>query len=427
MNLDNISYDDTYNYDLNYMINKNEDLDIAIKIKSNINLLFIDINVFKNIDNYNFLDYFTENKIGIIIHNSSELIYISQHIHFTKISSLLIDCDLLNNEDIHAMYFVHKKIYVNYNPDNNNNFEYYQKLILNPCVYCILINNYIFDTIIPKLYTEIKYQYQIPNLICHINIKKIINHIQYNDINQLIKDMIHNVWGKFLIYNISNIPETYTDIEIKKLYFEIGKQCGEIQNCKAFNSESVDYDVSRDIKYIPNINHFYASNIRQPLHTDYAYYEKDNSPDWLILYSLKVAEWGGITSLISTKTLTSILKKYEYNLYEKLNRNITYVYKEDGYNIKHNKVLLNDKNIINWNKFQIDESNDNEIKEICHTFFNFLENKIVGGNIYDISKSWNRGDCVIFNDHLVLHCRSAFYGERWLKDHAIYDKNMPLD
>ena len=56
-------------------------------------------------------------------------------------------------------------------------------------------------------------------------------------------------------------------------------------------------------------------------------------------------------------------------------------------------------------------------------FFNFLENRIVGGGIYDFSKQWKKGDCLIFNDRLNLHGRDAFLGnERWLKDHAFYSK-----
>ena len=40
--------------------------------------------------------------------------------------------------------------------------------------------------------------------------------------------------------------------------------------------------------------------------------------------------------------------------------------------------------------------------------------------MYDMSKKWTTGDCIIFNDHLTLHDRSTFLGNRWLKDHAFF-------
>ena len=60
--------------------------------------------------------------------------------------------------------------------------------------------------------------------------------------------------------------------------------------------------------------------------------------------------------------------------------------------------------------------------KIREELFEFLEKVIVSGGIYDLSKKWNTGDCVIFNDHLTLHGRSAFLGDRWLKDHAVFSK-----
>ena len=60
--------------------------------------------------------------------------------------------------------------------------------------------------------------------------------------------------------------------------------------------------------------------------------------------------------------------------------------------------------------------------KIREEFFKFLENVIVDGCIYYFSKKWDVGDCIIFNDRIMLHGRDAFLGnERWLKDHAFYN------
>ena len=81
---------------------------------------------------------------------------------------------------------------------------------------------------------------------------------------------------------------------------------GELKKCHPVNDKKTKFSNSRDIKYIPNTNRFYSSNQRQPLHNDYAYYPIDFSPDWLILYSLEQCEYGGFTSLITTKLIKKI-------------------------------------------------------------------------------------------------------------------------
>ena len=54
---------------------------------------------------------------------------------------------------------------------------------------------------------------------------------------------------------------------------------------------------------------------------------------------------------------------------------------------------------INWNYWQIKkEYNDESVMNIREEFFNFLEKVIVDGSIYDFSKIWKTGDCIIFND-----------------------------
>jgi hypothetical protein len=248
---------------------------------------------------------------------------------------------------------------------------------------------------------------------------KILCHIDMSIGNPDLKSRIKDVWGEYIVYHIFNLPET----DYVKTYEELAESLGRIRLCPAVNSNEVELKKSTDIKFNPDLYHYFASDTRQPLHTDYSYYPLNDHPDWLMLYCLGIPEYGGKTNILSVKTLISILEKYNPNLLKKINTNVVWKYKGvDGEKI-HKKPLFDGTNI-NWNYWQIDNKlNNNETMKIREELFNFLENVIVDGNIYDFSKKWSIGDCIIFNDHLVLHGRDAFLGHnRWLKDHAFFEK-----
>lgn len=247
----------------------------------------------------------------------------------------------------------------------------------------------------------------------------LIKHIDYNKLKNSLKDEIINLWGKFNVYHIYNVPE----MDYISMYENLAESLGEIRICHSANNKDTPFSKSRDIKPDPNLYHYFSSNSRQPLHTDYAYYESKESPEWIMIYCLEKSEWGGKTHLLSTDTLKKILSKYKPELLEKIKIDVFWKYNGlDGDKI-HKKPILDGKRI-NWNYWQIkEELNTKETIEIRDEFFNFLENYISGGGIFDFSKKWTRGDCIIFNDTLNLHGRDAFLGdERWLKDHAFYNK-----
>ena len=246
----------------------------------------------------------------------------------------------------------------------------------------------------------------------------VIYHLDMANSPKDIKKRIKEVWGQYMAYHIFNVP----DCDYIQVYEELAESLGEIRLCHPVNDKSTKFSKSRDIKYNPDIYHYFASNARQPLHTDYAYYRSDESPDWLILFCIKPSEYGGNTNILSTKKMVAILAKYNQELLEKIKIDVTWkYYGEDGDKL-HKKSIYNGEHI-NWNYWQIkEEHNSEEVMNIREEFFRFLEDVIVGGSMYDFSKTWKSKDCIIFNDKLTLHGRDAFLGDRWLKDHAFFEK-----
>lgn len=359
---------------------------------------------------------------GIVINKYEELNIIIQLKLFNKIKYYFINLNYIDNKNLHLLFFLTKNIYFNY----EKNKKIINKIMLNPTINGLFNNKKIN---LNKNNYKIENQTDICNNICYIDIKSIINDNKPN-FNFIIKK-IKGVWNYFKIYSIINLPENILENnkKINLFYKKIMGEFGYIKTCHPVNNKNTKFSESRDIKYTPNTNHFFSSNSRQPLHNDYAYYQKNMSPDWLLLYSLEQCEYGGYTSIITNEYLKKIIYKYDKKLYEKiLNLNITYKY-EDIKNgqILHKKILLNNKNIMNWNYFQIKkELNNPDIINIKEKLFIFLEKKISDGHIYTIKKKWNKGDGLIFNDHLCLHQRTSFLGNRWLKDIAIIDKNLKL-
>ena len=224
-------------------------------------------------------------------------------------------------------------------------------------------------------------------------------------------------WNYYLMYHIYNVAET----DYITCYENLANELGTIEPCRPVNHESKKVSKSRDIRPDPNLYHFYAANTRQPLHSDYAYFPANNSPDWVLMYCLKPSKLGGTTRFISASKIKEILKMYYPELLKKLTIDVTWSYIGTNGDEIHKKPIFNGEQI-NWNYWQIkSDLNSQEVMNVRKEFFEFLENVIVDGNIYDFSKVWSRGDLVIWNDKKMLHGRDAFLGDRWLKDHALFN------
>lgn len=314
---------------------------------------------------------------------------------------------LLKSKITHLVYFLGGKIICNIDSE----YEI-SKVIQNPMISYLKISN---KSLIDKIKEPPSEINNVQNLTCYIDYNNIINLKQKS-----LLEIILPVWKLFSSYSIFNLPD---DFSAKEEYFNLCESLGRIRVCHSVNDATSKFSKSRDIRYKPNTNHFFSSNSRQPLHTDYAYYIKEDSPEWLMLYCMEPSQFGGITSLLNTSTLSKILKEYRYDLYEKiLNKMINYEYNGVDGNFIHKKKLFDGVNI-SWNYWQIKPGlNDSETMKIVEDLFDFLENIAVSGNIFDFSKEWKKNECIIFSDRVNLHCRSSFLGDRWLKDHAFFSK-----
>ena len=234
-----------------------------------------------------------------------------------------------------------------------------------------------------------------------------------------VTNELQKSWGEYPIYHIYNVAET----DFVLVYENLASELGVIEECRPVNDKSKKASKSRDIRPDPTLYHYYSTNSRQPLHTDYSYFPDSKSPDWLFMYCLTPSDLGGKTRFLTARTLRNILEKYNPALLEKLSVEITWSFVGDNGNEIHSKPILIGERI-NWNYWQIkSELNSKEVMEIREEFFKFLEQMIVAGSIYDFSKIWKRGDVMIFNDKKILHGRDSFLGDRWLKDHALFDFN----
>ena len=121
------------------------------------------------------------------------------------------------------------------------------------------------------------------------------------------------------------------------------------------------------------------------------------------------------------------MKKYNPDLYSRvIDLDFTYtshVDEEGNFEIHDKKFFDENTNYINWNYFQIKEKyNDTNKMNLREEIFKFFYAIISKGLMYDLNINWERGDCILFNDHLNLHTRTAFLGERWLSGNAFFKK-----
>lgn len=370
---------------------------------------FIEIHEINDIRGKNLSKYIEQDPY-IYVKNKN---FISFLLH-KGVNHFVFDENLINEKEVQFLSLINKTVSVKL----DDKTLHVEKYINNPLISNILY----FDKSIERNFNFASRRDY--NHLVNIDVQNIFKYTgeDFNKTNVL--NVIRKIWGHFSSYYIFNLPNNLSDSEIQDLYDFISSNLGRIVKCRPVNDNSEKISYSRDVKYVPNSKHFFSSNKYQPLHSDFAYFTYDKAPDYLTLYCLKKSEFGGITSLLSTETLRNILQKYNKQLFEKICVDFTYksqVDEDNNYEIHDKKCFDLETNYINWNYFQIkEELNSKEKMSIRQEFFDFLNDFIWEGQMMDTNISWQRGDCLLFNDHLNLHTRSAFLGERWLSGNAFF-------
>jgi alpha-ketoglutarate-dependent taurine dioxygenase len=212
---------------------------------------------------------------------------------------------------------------------------------------------------------------------------------------KIIKDLFDQ-------YNILHCIDGPKD-DISDFYIKCSQEVGELVPMEEDSTGDKTGKFFTDVKYPwkEESTSFSHSNTRQPFHTDGSY--EANAPEVTFFCCLRSPDLGGATIFVDANRIKSILSIYFPYLLSELEEEI--VTHEKGNDLKTKPILQNDK--LTWNYFRC---NDCSIK---HKFHNFLENYIIGANLYD-SIYLKKGEALFFKDEELLHGRTAFLGNRWL-------------
>lgn len=176
-----------------------------------------------------------------------------------------------------------------------------------------------------------------------------------------------------------------------------------------------DYDGNKTGRQFTDIKHpwfkpsnsFSHSNTRQPLHTDGSY--EANAPDITFFSCLEAPRFGGQTIFVGLSQIIEFLNEFSPELLHRLkNEIITHGKGNDS----KTKPIIHD-NKLTWNYYRCEPCN------LRDEFHNFLENYVIGGNLYQ-GVSLSPGEALFFKDEDLLHGRNSFIGRRWLIKGGIY-------
>jgi alpha-ketoglutarate-dependent taurine dioxygenase len=171
--------------------------------------------------------------------------------------------------------------------------------------------------------------------------------------------------------------------------------------------------------YDPTIENAYRSSANaQPLHTDGAY--QLESPDATCMYCISNTSIGGETVFIPGEQLIKILRDENPELLDLLCTtpvcfSRTFV---NGENKKERRIIEQDEqgNItLTWNYYRVDPDSSSEIKKMCESFHQYLQQNIMGTDKL-MALHLEPGEAVLWLDEKLLHGRNSFvahkYGDR---------------
>tara|TARA_B110000261_G_scaffold6626_1_gene6775 strand:+ start:3724 stop:4977 length:1254 start_codon:yes stop_codon:yes gene_type:complete len=403
-----------------------EIIDYDSNIVSNL-LQYYKFNTKKSLDEQGqYLYGIMSKKLGVVIDSKSVLDFVINTAILKRLNHFIIEKKFLNDKNVHFLFLIGKDICVNV----DNGCEDISEYLTNPIISHISCDPSLLNKI-QKTANELTQKTANHQTIIHqtffLDVNKHCEYVNDHNYKDLILRNIKKVFGCFTSYYIFNLDKELENTDIEDIYNTLSSNLGNIIKCRPVNNESISTNYTRDVKFIPNTNHFYSSNIMQPLHSDFAYFPYETAADYLTLFCYQKSEYGGITSLITSKKVKQIMKKYNRELYDKIIK-LKFTYKsqvdDDGkFNIHEKLFLDEDTNYINWNNYQIkQEHNSSDKMAIKEEIYKFFDEIISKGYMYDINIEWERGDCILLNDHLNLHTRTSFLGERWLSGNAFFKK-----
>ncbi|MCB9365508.1 MAG: TauD/TfdA family dioxygenase [Flavobacteriales bacterium] len=219
---------------------------------------------------------------------------------------------------------------------------------------------------------------------------------------------------------IKNVSKT---LDIDEFYTKAGKSLGLLlkKDVDPINKKIIDNawtTIRFDKRYIEQT--YKHSNKHQPLHTDYCNASIDI--EGVILFCDVPAQYGGATIFIDGEQVVEILKQYEPQLLERLEKTEIIFGKQPSpiFRKKTRVIQYDEKSVVlNWNYAVVAEDNTEEALRLADEFHFFLEEHIFNSGLTtDIFLKENEG--VIFQDKRVLHGRRAFLGDRFLLKGGIF-------
>jgi hypothetical protein len=160
-----------------------------------------------------------------------------------------------------------------------------------------------------------------------------------------------------------------------------------------------------EISYQPDYSSSYAySNTRQPLHCDNAWFADGAEINFFAMK--RQAHKGGEQTIYPLSRLVEDLMKQEPSLLDDLLAVPVKIKKgESGYEHLTTVIKNIDSPKCYWNFYRTEKDN-RDIAKMCDSFFKFLEDQEKTPSVYRVR--CNTGDCMAFNDSLILHGREAF-------------------
>jgi len=235
----------------------------------------------------------------------------------------------------------------------------------------------------------------------------------------------------FKVISFSNIPfaDVLTPEEIVAVYSMYSNTHSETKfEAVAEDNEGrkLEYTGGIKINYDPNLSNstFRHSNRRQPLHTDASYLCPVTHVQFMIC--AQPCRRGGLTHFIDAERVAEIMAIVDPKLLDELER--TQVRHAKPGQSRQLPILWPafGTYFVNYNYYPFDKSQPKEVVALGERFFEFCNNVLFEGSMFDLEHVWQRADCVFWHDHLMLHGRSAFVGDRCLIKNGmrIYDKEI---